>query len=167
MNVSIVPLAEDHFEPLRIVVGSVAEEKRYLALTETPSRDQAYAFYRNILDNDLCQFVAVLDGEVVGWCDILPTHGEARSHVGVLGMGLVPKARQLGIGKRLIKATIDKAWAKGLTRIELTVRVDNLNARALYERLGFEHEGVRKREFRVDGHYHDCYAMALLRGDGA
>lgn len=75
MNVSIVPLAEAHFEPLRNVVGSVAEEKRFLALTRTPSREEAQAFYRNILDNDLCQFVALIDGEVVGWCDILPTFG--------------------------------------------------------------------------------------------
>lgn len=115
MNVSIVPLAEANFEPLREVVGSVAEEKRFLALTQAPSREQAYAFYRNILDNDLCQFVALLDGQVVGWCDILPTHGDARAHVGVLGMGLLPRARHMGIGERLMKATIAKAWAKGLT----------------------------------------------------
>jgi len=82
-------------------------------------------------------------------------------------MGLIPKARHLGIGERLMRATIAKAWAKGLTRIELTVRVDNLNAKALYERLAFKHEGIKKREFRVDGQYYDCYAMALLREDDA
>ena len=73
----------------------------------------------------------------------------------------------MGIGERLMRATIAKAWAKGLTRIELTARVDNLNAKALYERLGFKHEGIKKREFRVDGQYYDCYAMALLREDDA
>jgi hypothetical protein len=31
-------------------------------------------------------------GEVVGWCDILPTLGEARRHVGVLGIGVIPGA---------------------------------------------------------------------------
>jgi len=71
MNVSIVPLAESHFEPLRAVVGIVAAEKRFLALTQAPTSENARAFYRNILDNDLCQYVALLDGEVVGWCDIL------------------------------------------------------------------------------------------------
>jgi putative acetyltransferase len=58
--------------------------------------------------------------------------------------------------------TITKAWAKGLTRIELTVRADNHNARVLYERLGFQHEGLKRRAFRIDGVYHDSLAMALL-----
>ena len=51
----------------------------------------------------------------------------------------------------------------GLTRIELTVRADNLNAKALYEKLGFVHEGLRRRAMRVDGAYFDSNAMALLR----
>lgn len=64
-----------------------------------------------------------------------------------------------------MEATIAKAWAKGLTRIELTVRVDNPDATALYERLGFRHEGTRTQEFRIDGRYYDGYAMALLRDE--
>jgi putative acetyltransferase len=47
------------------------------------------------------------------------------------------------------------------------VRDDNLAARALHERFGFEFEGVHRRSMRVDGRYHDCTAMALLRRDGA
>lgn len=58
--------------------------------------------------------------EVVGWCDILPTLGEARRHVGVLGIGVIPGARHHGLGRRLTEAAIAKAWAKGMTRIELT-----------------------------------------------
>lgn len=50
-----------------------------------------------------------------------------------------------------------------MTRIELTVRADNLNAKALYERLEFQMEGVKRRSFRVDGPVRDAYAMALLR----
>jgi putative acetyltransferase len=60
-------------------------------------------------------------------------------------------------------AAIDKAWRQGLTRIELTVRADNPNARTLYERLGFQHEGVQRQAFRVDGQFIDSHAMALLR----
>jgi putative acetyltransferase len=104
-----------------------------------------------------------MDGVVVGWCNVLPTHGQARSHVGTLGIGLIPSARQRGIGEKLMKSAIDAAWATGLTRIELTVRVDNENAKRLYERLGFQVEGLQRRSFRVDGSYADSYAMALLR----
>jgi putative acetyltransferase len=143
----------------------VAREKRFLAFVQAPPRDQVFAFYRTILDNDRCHYVALLEGEVVGWCDILPVMGEARRHIGVLGIGVMPHARHQGIGKRLMQAAIAKGWGKGLTRIELIVRKDNLNAKALYERMGFQAEGVQRRSFLIDGEYHDSYAMALVRDD--
>jgi putative acetyltransferase len=43
------------------------------------------------------------------------------------------------------------------------VRADNPNARTLYERLGFQHEGLQRQAFRVDGQFIDSHAMALLR----
>ena len=100
---------------------------------------------------------------MVGWCDVLPTHGESRVHIGILGIGVVPQARHKGLGARLLEATLAKAHSKGMTRIELTVRADNLNAKALYERFGFVVEGLQRQCFLVDGEYHDAYAMALLR----
>lgn len=163
MGTEIVPIAEPHFEGLRCALDIVAREKRYLAFIQAPPPQQAYAFYRNILTNDLCQYVALLDGVVVGWCDILPTQGETRAHVGILGMGLVPSARGRGIGQTLMQTTLAKAWAKDLSRIELTVRTDNLNAKALYDRMGFKTEGLHRRAFFVDGQFYDLYSMALLR----
>jgi putative acetyltransferase len=163
MGLQITPLEAPLFESLRQVLDAVAREKRYLAFVEAPAPEAAHAFYRNILLNDLCMVVARLDGSVVGWCDVLPTHGQARAHVGTLGIGLLPSARHRGIGRLLMQAAISKAWAQGLLRIELTVRVDNLNAKRLYEQMGFQAEGLLQRAFRVDGEFHDLCAMALLR----
>ncbi|MDM0015604.1 GNAT family N-acetyltransferase [Variovorax sp. J22P168] len=162
MRLSVEALAPRHFDGLRRALDSVAREKRYLAFTEAPSIEECRAFYASIIANGWCQRIALLDGEVVGWCDVLPTHGQARSHVGTLGIGLVPSARRRGIGEPLMRAAIEAAWASGLRRIELTVRTDNHNAKALYERLGFVVEGLQRRSFRVDGEYADSYAMALL-----
>ena len=78
-------------------------------------------------------------------------------------MGLVPPARHKGIGHLLIQAAIAKGQSKGLSRIELTVRVDNVNAKALYERVGFMIEGLNVRSFLVDGEFYDAYAMALVQ----
>ena len=165
MNLSIETVSEAHFSGLHAALDTVAREKRFLAFTQAPPMEQAFDFYRSIIANDHCQLVALLDGQVVGWCDVLPGLGQARSHVGTLGIGLVPSARHLGIGAKLMRAAIAMAWAKGMTRIELTVRVDNRNAKALYERLGFEVEGRLRRAFRVDGEYVDSCSMALLRDD--
>lgn len=163
MNLAIVPAAESYFEGMRRVLDTVAREKRYLAFLQAPSTEETFEFYRNILANDLCQVIALQDGVVIGWCDVLPVHGEARAHVGTLGIALLPSARHCGIGAKLMEAAISKAWAKGLSRIELTVRTDNANAKALYERFGFTVEGINRRAFLVDGRFFDTYAMALVR----
>ncbi|MCJ0762950.1 GNAT family N-acetyltransferase [Variovorax terrae] len=163
MNLSIEPISNGHFEGFRAALDTVAREKRFLAFTQASSVEDAWAFHAAIIANGWCQRVALMDGVVVGWCDVLPTHGQARSHVGTLGIGLVPAARHQGIGAQLMRATIDAAWATGLTRIELAVRADNARAKALYERFGFNVEGLLRQSFRVDGAYCDSYAMALLR----
>lgn len=163
MNLSLESVSEAHFEGLRAALDTVASEKRFLAFTRAPSEEEAFAFYRSVIAGGGCQLVALVDGHVVGWCDVLATHGEARSHVGTLGIGLIPSSRGRGIGAKLMQAAIAAAWSRGFTRIELTVRADNTNAKALYERFGFETEGFMRRAFRIDGEYHDSHSMALLR----
>ena len=61
-------------------------------------------------------------------------------------------------------AALQAAWHREMTRIELTVRVDNERARRLYERFGFKVEGRCRRHMFVDGRYEDGYLMALLHG---
>lgn len=144
MDTQIVPLAESHFEPLRQVIDAVARERRYLAMTEAPPREQSFAFYRGLLDTGSPSVVALLGGRLVGWCDIQFAFGQTRAHVGLLGIGLLPEARGIGLGTRLMQAAIATAWACGLTPVELTVRADNHAATSLYARLGFEHEGIKR-----------------------
>lgn len=163
MSIAIVSPAECYFEGMRQVLDIVAQEERYLAFLQAPPVEETYAFYRNILAKDLCQVIAVQDSTVVGWCDIVPTHGEARAHVGTLGIAVLPSLRHLGIGKILIEAAIARAWEKGLHRIELTARTDNTNAKLLYEKFGFSVEGISRNAFLVDGEFFDVYSMALLR----
>ncbi|WP_418318909.1 N-acetyltransferase family protein [Piscinibacter sakaiensis] len=165
MPFQIAALSEAHFVQLHAVADAVAREARYLAMTEAPPFQEAAAFYRSVLATGQCH-VALDAGAVVGWCDVLPVFGESRRHVGVLGIGLAKECRGRGLGGALLRAAIDAAWARGLTRIELTVREDNGNARRLYEKAGFLHEGIHRRSFLVNGRYVDACAMALLKSDG-
>jgi putative acetyltransferase len=160
---SIVETREQHFVSLRATLDFVARELKYLSFTQAPPLDQSIAFYRSIISRNFPHFIAVKGETVVGWCDVSPQHGESRAHIGTLGIGLLPEARGQGLGRQLLTAAIDKAWAIGLTRLELTVRDDNLRAKVLYEKCGFEHEGVRRRGSLIAGQYHDMFAMALLR----
>ena len=164
MSPCVVATEEHHFESLHQALDVVARERKYLALTQAPPWEQSQAYYRSVLAAGFPHFVAVGgSGKVVGWCDVSPVFGHSRAHIGLLGIALLPEARGHGLGPQLLQAAIDRSWARGLTRIELSVRADNLNAKALYERFGFEHEGLLRRASLVDGIYHDAHAMALLR----
>jgi len=161
---SVVSTEAHHFESLHQALDVVARERKYLALMQAPPWEQSLAFYRSVLAAGFPHFVAIDgSGKVVGWCDVSPVFGHSRAHIGLLGIALLPEARGLGLGAQLLQAAIDRSWTRGLTRIELSVRADNLNAKALYERFGFEHEGLLRRASLVDGIYHDAHAMALLR----
>ncbi|WP_198088492.1 GNAT family N-acetyltransferase [Variovorax sp. E3] len=159
----VVPTTDAHFESLHRAFDVVARERKYLANTQAPPLATSIAFYRHLIANGFPHFVALDGNRVVGWCDVAPVFGHARAHIGVLGIALLPEARHQGLGQALLRAAIDKAWARGLTRIELSVRADNLNAKALYEHMGFMHEGLQRHATLIDGIYHDAHAMALLR----
>ncbi len=54
-----------------------------------------------------------------------------------------PAYRRKGIATALFDELKDYAEKEKLERITLEVRASNVSARALYERLGFEEEGIR------------------------
>lgn len=165
MSIEILPTADEHFAGQYRAFAQVAAEKHYLATLEAPPFETSLAFYRSVKARGFPQRVAIDGQTVVGWCDIAPLVGQSRSHAGVLGMGLVPAYRHQGLGARLMRSALDEAWRLGLTRVELTVREDNLNAQRLYRRFGFELEGVQRRANLVDGVYRDLHCMAVLRID--
>jgi len=106
--------------------------------------------------------VAEVDGRVVGNAGMRRDEHH-RSHVGHAGMMVHSDYWGMGIGSALMAAVIDLAenWI-GLTRIQLEVYTDNGRAIRLYEKNGFNTEGVcRAFSFR-DGQYVDALLMARL-----
>lgn len=161
--VEIRPITMDDVPGFHAALDAVAREQRYLAQVAAPPVERIEGFVHESVSKDLVQFVAVAEGTVVGWADVLPEWAQALAHTGSLGMGLLPAWRGQGLGARLLQACIHKAWAKGLTRIELSARADNTRAIRLYERLGFQHEGIKRRGMCFDGVYFDTVNMGLLR----
>jgi putative acetyltransferase len=113
---------------------------------------------------DALNIVAVLGGEIVGQAG-LDRHSGRRSHAAEVGMGVHDDHRSKGIGAALLRELVDAAdnWL-AIRRLELTVFTDNEPAIRLYEKFGFEREGImRGYAFRAGG-YADVIAMARLRG---
>jgi RimJ/RimL family protein N-acetyltransferase len=162
MSVEIAPIAISHAESFHSCLDSVAREACFLAATKAPSLEKIEAFVSENVANDAIQFVALDDARVVGWADVLSPWPDAIAHRGTLGMGIVSEYRRQRIGERLLRACIEKALSKGITRIELETRSDNHPSIKLYEKLGFVHEAVKRRAMRFDGEYYDSVQMSLL-----
>jgi ribosomal protein S18 acetylase RimI-like enzyme len=77
-------------------------------------------------------------------------------------MGVLKEYRQLGIGKILAEQTIKKAKQQNMLRIELEVLASNLPAIGLYEKLGFQVEGIKKNARIIDGVSDDLIQMVLF-----
>jgi RimJ/RimL family protein N-acetyltransferase len=164
--VPIVPIAEEHVASFRAALDGVARERRFLALLEAPPLGDVREFVLANLRAGNPQLVALDGDSVVGWCDIVRGTKPTYRHSGVLGMGVVHDWRRRGVGAALVAAALAAAKERGMTRVELTVRVDNLAAVGLYEKLGLVREGLLRRHMRVDGRYVDAHAMAwLAEGD--
>ena len=162
-DITIVETTEQHIDGFHRCVGLIARERKYIGLVDSPPIESTRAFVRSVIEGNGAHLVAVdAEGEVVGWCDIARPPLEGFRHCGRLGMGLLPHAQGRGLGRRLAEATIDAARARGVERVELEVFASNTRAIRLYERLGFVHEGVRRRARYIDGAYDDNVMMALI-----
>lgn len=143
-------------------VNAVCREGIYLASTTGFKDEQAKAFVEIIVANNYSQFFAIVDDSVVGWCDIIPKEQDLHKHVGVLGMGIRKEYRSLGIGTKLIESSIRHAKAHGIERIELEVYAGNTVAINLYEKFGFEKEGLKRKGKKANNEYEDILIMGLI-----
>ncbi|QPF84466.1 GNAT family N-acetyltransferase [Bradyrhizobium genosp. L] len=161
-KVEIVPIRDEHSATFHRTLDAVARERRYLSFLEAPPAEVTLAFIRDTIAQGFPQFVALADGEVVGWCDVRRKARPIHAHVGILGMGLLPPYRGQGLGLRLIREALTAARQFGFHRVELTVRAENANAIALYRKVGFEIEGRLRDDGCVDGVYCDLLVMGIL-----
>ena len=111
--------------------------------------------------------VAEADGEIIGafHCtgDNLPMTREMTQHCAELGVTVRNAWRHQGVGTALIEHGL--AWARSvpmIKRIQLQVFADNKHAIHIYENLGFEIEGRRRKAFMRNGEFIDSLTMALL-----
>jgi ribosomal protein S18 acetylase RimI-like enzyme len=163
MIYEIKPIAEDHIPSFRETLDAVAREQKFLSLLEAPPLEQMRYFVLNNIKEGYPQFVVLVDKEIAGWCDVLPNSRKTVSaHCVTLGMGLLPKYRGQGIGRKLVERALDADLAFGFTRIELTVREANVNAIALYRNFGFETEGLHRKAVRIEGRYENTLSMAFV-----
>ena len=91
--------------------------------------------------------VGEIDGQAIGacWMRLLPAGvglASVDAHTPQLGIALIPGFQHRGYGGRLMRAALQAAREHGYAQVSLTVHPQN-PAVALYERCGFEKQGLR------------------------
>jgi RimJ/RimL family protein N-acetyltransferase len=91
-----------------------------------------------------------------------PVHRSAEYHIMI---GPV-RARGRGAGTAATREMLRHAFEDlNLHRVYLSVLEDNREAVALYEKMGFTHEGRSRQAVYKDGRYRDMLQMAILAGE--
>ncbi len=73
-----------------------------------------------------------------------------------------------GLGTEATRLTMRHAFEHcALGRVELEVYAFNPRARHVYEKVGFVHEGVKRRALRFDGGWIDAHLMSILAPEWA
>lgn len=118
---------------------------------------------RETATDDL-HLVAVIGGQVVGSASLHRAPQARRAHAGSIGLAVHEAHVGRGVGTALMSALVEQAdrWLN-LKRLELDVFADNARAIALYERFGFEREGLHRAQAFRDGAFVDSVSMARLR----
>lgn len=129
---------------------------------------QSLASVQQLLDNFPPHVHALVactpDGELVGCGGLHLNTPPRRRHAALFFLMVRDDWQGKGVGGTLLRAVLDYAdnWLD-LKRIELDAVHDNHGAIALYQRYGFEHEGVARGFNLREGVYEDAVLMARLR----
>jgi ribosomal protein S18 acetylase RimI-like enzyme len=109
-------------------------------------------------------YVYAEDGVDVGMFKLQPMRHRNRHIVYLGGVALDNGMKGKGMGGRMIGEAIKIARMQGFTRMELTVATENERAIRLYERYGFEREGVLKNYsyLETEGVYLNEWVMGLI-----
>ncbi|MGL4877516.1 GNAT family N-acetyltransferase [Paraclostridium dentum] len=123
--------------------------------------EQDYIERINSMDNSK-NVLIIIEDEIVGIASITSVQKERMKHNGTLGISIRKKYWGIGLGSEIMTYLIDWAKSNKITKkINLLVREDNIRGVKLYEKFGFEKEGLLKKDICVNGVYYNTIAMGL------
>jgi RimJ/RimL family protein N-acetyltransferase len=157
---AVVRRARDQdLDRLVSLFAEVAAEGRWIGAELPLDRERRRRHFSEAMhDERAILLVAEVDGRIVGQLDM----ELARYGVADLGMLVAQGWRGQGLGTALLRAGIDWARDAGAHKVALQVWPHNRAAIALYEKLGFQHEGLLRRHYRRrNGELWDAVVMGL------
>lgn len=112
------------------------------------------AFFNELNHNEYAVYLVIEDdGKIAGYCGAWIVIDE--SHI--TNIAILPEYRGQKLGEALLRKMIEISVSMGVVRMTLEVRVSNAVAISLYEKLGFQKGGIRKRYYTDN--QEDAYVM--------
>jgi len=115
-----------------------------------------------LANNKDLYLIGEIDGQIIANLVFRPGKRIKTAHAGEFGITIRKDYWGLGIGQFLIQQLIEWARATNIIRkIDLRVHINNQRGINLYKKMGFQQEGVLKREFCINGIFYDEIIMGL------
>ena len=118
-------------------------------------------FERKNASSNEAMIMCIVDGKVVGNCEIIFFNNMKTKHRASVAIALISDFWNQGIGTKMFEEMIRLAEEReGVIQIELEYVEGNARARHLYEKMGFRIVGVRPNAIRLkDGTLLNEYMM--------
>lgn len=100
--------------------------------------------------------------KIVGFLSAERGFANRIKHSAYIVIGLLKEYRGKRMGVNLFEEMEKWALESDITRLELTVMVDNESAVHLYKKMGFKIEGTKEKSLIVNGKYVDEYYMGKI-----
>ena len=148
------------------MMNQLDHETKYM-LYEPGERIKNIARIESLIENSVegedFLLVAEENDKIVGYISAQKGGLKRIAHSVYIVVGILQNYRGKGIGTEFFKQLDDWAEEKNITRLELTVICENEVAKHLYEKSGFEIEGIKRKSVLVDGIYLDEFYMAKIK----
>ncbi|NLB90785.1 MAG: ribosomal protein S18-alanine N-acetyltransferase [Clostridiales bacterium] len=106
------------------------------------------SFQNEMTKNPVARYlVAQREGKIVGYAGAWLILEEGH----ITNIALLPQERKKGIGEALARELMQYAANLGVEYLTLEVRKSNMAAQRLYEKIGFQKVGIRKKYYEDNG----------------
>jgi RimJ/RimL family protein N-acetyltransferase len=158
------PHDAEGFNELMRKVESEAEYMMMEPGERTITSEQRYKWLEQIekADNSTVLVAENENRRLVGYLVAMGGGAKRTRHTAYLVIGILSEYTGQGIGTKLFKTLDEWARTQNILRLELTVVVQNKAGVALYKKMGFVVEGIKRNSLLLNGSLIDQYYMAKL-----
>ncbi|WP_090749592.1 GNAT family N-acetyltransferase [Mesobacillus persicus] len=160
----ITPSDSEKFSRLVQQVEGSADFMLWEAGERSIQPEQQRKMIEDLLLKENSTILVAIDDQknLVGYLMVFAGNARRNRHSAYLVVGILKEHRGHGVGTQLFRCLDHWAVEHGIHRLELTVVTENKGGIGLYQKMGFEIEGIKRKSLIIDGEFYDEYYMGKL-----